>query len=262
MKKLTTIIFTVLPFLTFYSQVGINTNAPKSTLHILANENPNHKDGIIIPRVTSLNTTDTKENGLLVFLESDNAQERGFYYWSNPSWLPFVSSNKLQENRSALIFRGLPTLNGGNFSLITTGSSIRTYGFETDNHLSNNGNFAYVNNGSITITKAGHYDVSAALTLQVNASGRSRRDSYEISLRRNNNLTTIQSSYGFPNSGTTYTMTNSITLTGAIQLAVGDILDIHINRFHTPETINGDSGSQITSVIPELSNLTLRYIAD
>jgi hypothetical protein len=66
------------------SQVGINTNAPKTTLEVKTTDkdNPQSNEGVIVPRVTSLNVTSAKQHGLLVFLDFEDpltvAIERGF----------------------------------------------------------------------------------------------------------------------------------------------------------------------------------------
>ena len=91
------------------------------------------------------------------------------------------------------------------YTFRTRENNTRTYGFQADNHLSTSGNFAYVNNGNIVLQKAGKYDITVVVTLQVNAQGRSRRDSYEVSIRKYNTITNLKPIYGFPNADTTYT---------------------------------------------------------
>ncbi|CAA7193731.1 hypothetical protein [Chryseobacterium potabilaquae] len=76
----------------FFSQVGINTTTPESTLDI---RGKNHlgpvtaNDGILIPRVTDLITNGTV-NGQLVYLVADNgAVTKGFYFWNGTAWTSF-----------------------------------------------------------------------------------------------------------------------------------------------------------------------------
>lgn len=70
MKKIHILIYVILllPF-TVKSQIGINTTNPLATLEVASTDpmNPLVNEGVIIPRVTSLNITEQKEKGLLVF---------------------------------------------------------------------------------------------------------------------------------------------------------------------------------------------------
>ncbi|RQP12157.1 MAG: hypothetical protein EAS48_05515 [Chryseobacterium sp.] len=68
-----------------YSQVGINTNSPQSTLDI---RGANHMgpvtatDGVLVPRVNSL-TTNGSADGQLVYLVADQGSRlQGFHYWN------------------------------------------------------------------------------------------------------------------------------------------------------------------------------------
>ncbi|MCF4101321.1 hypothetical protein L1I30_06565 [Gillisia sp. M10.2A] len=70
-----------------YSQVGIGTSSPKAQLDIVANssENPSSIDGILIPRIDKLPTTNPGEqqHGMLVFLNTSSPQyPSGFYFWN------------------------------------------------------------------------------------------------------------------------------------------------------------------------------------
>ncbi|QDE19995.1 hypothetical protein [Riemerella anatipestifer] len=70
--------------LSAYSQVGINTNDPRATLHIVA-KNPKAPDssaGILIPGV-SKNPVKGNEKGQLIF----NTTENSFLFWDGASWV-------------------------------------------------------------------------------------------------------------------------------------------------------------------------------
>ena len=73
-----------------FSQVGINTTTPESTLDIRAK---NHlgtvtsNDGILVPRVNSL-ATNGSTNGQLVYLIADASPYfQGFHYWNGTVWV-------------------------------------------------------------------------------------------------------------------------------------------------------------------------------
>jgi hypothetical protein len=88
MKKL---YFITILFLASYSisaQVGINTDSPISTLHILSDneETPSDRDGVLIPRVTQLIDDPNIPNGMLVFYkkqrsptDDENTPQQGFF---------------------------------------------------------------------------------------------------------------------------------------------------------------------------------------
>lgn len=79
-----------------YSQVGINTDDPQTTLDI---RGVNHNgavtanDGVLVPRVNSLATAGS-QNGQLVFLIADvGGKKKGFYFWNGTNWSPFSKNS-------------------------------------------------------------------------------------------------------------------------------------------------------------------------
>ncbi|RNA61548.1 hypothetical protein D1631_06190 [Chryseobacterium nematophagum] len=80
-------------------QVGVNTNAPQSTLDVMGTTSATKADGILIPRftVTELAAKDAaygaSQNGALVFVVSGTGSTgktsditgTGFYYYDNPT---------------------------------------------------------------------------------------------------------------------------------------------------------------------------------
>ena len=251
-----------------YSQVGVNTKSPSTTLHInpVDINLPKSNEGLIIPRVKSLNINATKPTGLLVFLDSNDNEERGFWYWDKNQWNPFISKNMLSEDRSALVFNSKTNFDEGSYTITST--NTRTITFQTNGLIPNIGNHAYVNssNGKIVIQDTGKYDISGIVTLNVIADNRYRRDSYEFNIRVNGVNSTVRSSYGFPSSGTTFNLTNSIALGGVLSLNAGDVIDIYVNRYNLGNDVTGAvvgaTNTMLTSVVPNLTNLTLRYIAN
>ncbi len=78
-----------------YSQVGINTSAPESTLDVRAK---NHlgtvtaEDGVLVPRVNALSVSGSV-NGQLVYLVADaGVFTKGFHYWDGTVWQPLAGS--------------------------------------------------------------------------------------------------------------------------------------------------------------------------
>ncbi len=79
-----------------YSQVGINTPSPESTLDIRAK---NHlgavtsTDGILVPRVNAINVNGLV-NGQLVYLVADAGSfTKGFWYWNGSIWASIGNSS-------------------------------------------------------------------------------------------------------------------------------------------------------------------------
>ncbi|MFC4636669.1 hypothetical protein ACFO3O_22380 [Dokdonia ponticola] len=84
-----------------YSQVGINTTDPQTTLDIAGinslGNTPgvlNSQDGVVIPRVID-NMTSTTVNGVKEgqIVYSVNPSSQGFYFWNSTQWVPLVSSS-------------------------------------------------------------------------------------------------------------------------------------------------------------------------
>lgn len=78
-----------------YAQVGINTDTPRTTLHI-DHKNPRNPDsstGILVPRVTR-NPTRGNENGQLIYNTTNNT----FYFWNGRTWLPISSQTTNNAN--------------------------------------------------------------------------------------------------------------------------------------------------------------------
>lgn len=98
MKKKLLSIMTIFSIVHAFGQVGINTDTPKSTLHIEKGKVTGNPDGVIVPRfdVSDLGTKDSQygndQNGTLVFITSEtagttaktvNILEKGFYFYDS-----------------------------------------------------------------------------------------------------------------------------------------------------------------------------------
>jgi len=87
-KRLTFLLFVFSNLI--FSQVGIGTTTPKSSLDIAVpdSSNPSNTDGLLIPRINvfpTINPTITQQ-GMLVYLSTPvGVNPTGFYYWNNPT---------------------------------------------------------------------------------------------------------------------------------------------------------------------------------
>ncbi|MCW3162366.1 hypothetical protein [Chryseobacterium oryctis] len=254
-------------FTCFSSQVGINTNVPLTTLEVKTKDisNPLKTDGVIIPRVTSLNLADSKEHGLLVFLDYENPAteeiERGFYWWNNntQNWIPFFSMNKMKKDKTITYVSCKNSFNEGNLTYSST--NLRTLGFNSSSLIANDeGNFEVNAAGELVVKKAGTYHVQAVVSLNSSSSttaNSDQRDSYEAKIFVNGAEPSpnIRTAYGFPSGGLTFDSNSAMS--GFVTLNANDRIIFSINRYYR------DTGSTVNSIITpngSLSNLTLRYI--
>jgi len=83
-----------------YSQVGIGTTSPKSSLDITISNptNPSNTDGLLIPRIDIFPTVNplVDQQGMLIYLTTiDGSSLPGFYYWNNltTSWINLGADN-------------------------------------------------------------------------------------------------------------------------------------------------------------------------
>lgn len=248
-----------------FSQVGINVNEPQTTIHINASNanNPSSTDGVIIPIVKSLNTTDPKPNGLLVFLDSENPLtdeiEKGFHWWNGTEWIPFFSMNKLKPDQTLTYVSATDNFTGGNITENSTGT--RKIRFNAATLKTNDVANFEVNNFELVVKKAGVYHLQSNISLKsVTNSDPQARESYEAKILVNGVEPTppnipLRTADGFPNGGTTFD-SNSV-ISGVVKLNVGDRLSIEINRHYR------DTGTTVT-ITPNGSrtDLTLRYMGD
>ena len=93
-------------------QIAIGTQLPDAMLDVtVANSmTPSNTDGILIPRIENLPTTDPtiNQDGMLIYLTQDDGnREKGFYYWIEDynQWVPFFQewSKNVNANGEDLI---------------------------------------------------------------------------------------------------------------------------------------------------------------
>ena len=246
-------------------QVGVNTNTPKTTLEIRTADknNPLSNEGVIVPRVTSLNVTNAKEHGLLVFLDFEDplteAVERGFYWWNNTgnTWIPFFSMNKMTTDKTITYVSCKNTFNEG--PLTSSSTNVRTLGFDINTLIANDtGNFEINASGELVVKKAGTYHVQGVLSLHSIGNGvNAARDAYEgmILVNGAEPAPNLRTAYGFPSGATIFDSNSAIS--GFVTLNVNDRIRFSINRYYR------DAGfTDPVTITPNgtLSNLTLRYM--
>lgn len=264
MKKIITIIALFCLQTLINAQVGIFTSTPRATLEIKTkNENnPRPNEGLIIPRVQSLNITDIKPKGLLVFLDSENETtetiERGFWYWTGNKWKPFLSMNKMTTNHTIATVNFNDDFNEGSFKS-NDDSDTRFLTFKNDENNSLQNHFVNIDADTkeLIVKKTGYYDITALFSLYNSNTESSKRDSYEITLLKNNIATTIISASGFKKSENN----NDIVLAGALKLTAKDKIKIKVVRYYEGKNTNVNI-TQETKFASKLSNLTLTYLGN
>lgn len=246
------------------AQVGINNSSPQSTLDITASSqsNPSNSSGVIIPRVNSLNTTDAKEKGLLVFLNSSSLADRGFYWWDGVQWNPFLSNSKITGNKSITYVSAKSTFKEGNMTQDAS-TNNRTLDFESIK-TNDSGNFEINSSGELIVKKAGYYHVQAASFLKKNSGNADKRDQLDMKIHVNGVDAAVDNSVNFNIEGTKgfpvglYSIT--INASGVLKLDANDRLSMKIIRTYR----DTDPAGSIV-IIPDpnaKSNITLRYLGD
>ncbi len=107
MKKTVLLILVLTAFLASYSQIGINTTDPKTTLHVIPKATDNTTaEGIIAPNLTraQLISKDAKyitdQRGAIVYVtdlsgtpstKTAQVTQAGYYYFDGTAWKPFGS---------------------------------------------------------------------------------------------------------------------------------------------------------------------------
>lgn len=272
MKKL---YFITILFLASYSisaQVGINTDSPISTLHILSDneETPSDRDGVLIPRVTQLIDDPNIPNGMLVFYkkqrsptDDENTPQQGFFWRKNNVWVPFLSTNQLTPDQTVTMVN-----TQSNFYEWTSmnGQTIRNNAllkFDAATLKANDeDNFSVTADGNLKVTKAGNYIVQSTLTFFISTEPNDiSRDALEVILQKNGNdvsAPVIRSSFSYPMSAGMSEANGSVSLNGFITLSVNDELSIRVQRYYR----DVDGGWVLITPVGEISTLTLRYIGN
>jgi len=242
--------------------VGISELSPETTvtLSVIDPDNPGFDEGIIVPRVTSLNMTDLKEVGLLVFYESSDT-DRGFYWWDGVQWWPFISISQITADLTIAHAYCKNTFKEGD---ITASAATNTRTIEFDALKTNDTNNYEINtDGELVVKRGGKYHIYGVVYVKnissiVNAD---KRDALEAKLYVNgtdasatNGNLDIEAANSFPTGNNTIVM----FMSGVLILNDGDRLSYKVNRYHR----DADSPIIIRPDSEALSNLTLKYLGN
>ncbi|HCR77710.1 MAG TPA: hypothetical protein DIW37_15175 [Chryseobacterium sp.] len=102
----------------------------------------------------------------MVFLNSADAAQKGFYWWNGTEWKRFLSLSRVSSNKSILYATTKNTFKEGNMTELGS-SNDRTLDFEdfTTNDASN---FEINSSGELVVKKAGYYHIQAASFIKKN----------------------------------------------------------------------------------------------
>ncbi len=247
-----------------YCQLGINTEDPKTTLHINSSNKhaPLSIDGVLIPRVSQLIEDINIENGLLVFLTNDsNDLKTGFYWRRENTWVPFFSSNQIKADQTIALVNTNDRFVESVSITSNVNTSIRTLNFNPNTLKANDtDNFSINSNGEFVVSKSGKYLIQSTITIQA-TSDDAARDGLEIQLMRNGVLATpiIGSAFSYPmTSGLGSISTNSTGVNGFITLNSGDRLNFRFNRYYRDSTSN----TVTIKLLGNISTFTIRYLGE
>nr|WP_315027927.1 hypothetical protein [uncultured Chryseobacterium sp.] len=130
-----------------FSQVGINTENPKASLHVGTSANTSVK-GIIIPGITSseayaMPLTDD-QNTMLVYIKEGNKNTSydkmkyvyypGYYYWNQGFWMPLSSAltqtkGSTQNDEYSSAFRLFKNVNSTNYGSLGANAVDLSYAY-------------------------------------------------------------------------------------------------------------------------------------
>ncbi len=264
-KNILYIIFVLLTYnVKINAQVGINSSYPKSTLDVVNSEqsNPSNNSGIIIPRVKSLNMTDSKEVGLMVFFDSIDINDRGFYWWNGIEWVPFISNSKITNNKTLTYVEAKSNFEEGNMTEALT-TNNRTLAFETLK-TNDDGNFEINSVGELIVKKEGYYHIHAASFIKKNSGNTNRRDQLDMRIRINDLDASQDNSLNYNLEGTNsypvgfYSI--AINAAGVLKLKANDRISMKIIRSYADVD---EVGNLVILPDPNAkSNLTLRFLGN
>lgn len=233
-----------------FSQVGINTKSPKTTLHIDATSKttPVTTDGILIPKFKDFPKENPTVRGMLAFLEGNETHENNFYFFDGEKWVPFYSNVSKELDETIYSFNG----QGANF---TTAGRAGTLKFSQFNKRTEDG-FAIQGDDTIKIGKKGLYFVQLSSSFRrakTTANGQSNMN-YTI---MHNGAEKANGSIGYPleGAGSTGITGSSIVFGTVLELQEGDTLQV---KFNGTKPTNANQ----TYTPFGINNLTLTYIHD
>lgn len=211
------------------AQIGINTSNPKSSLHIVHENNNNNTIGIGVPTIYNFTNEQLNQNsdGLLVYFDNQNVNsngKEGYYYWDAQSntWQYIFKKGTEKDN----LFKISARSNG---IIIQANQSKDTWYKSNFNYLdTNNPNFV-ITNGNLKIGRAGRYSVYYAGSAKKNQ-GDNNLVSVECGLFINED----QSPYVFatstlPSSDNNYRVSN-LNFSTIVTLAKDDLISFKFRK--------------------------------
>ena len=157
MKKKIFYVIVLLVYSNLFSQVGIGTTNPQSSLDVRSTNQamPSNTDGLLIPKVDQFPLTNpaAQQQGMLVYLTTTTGSDvPGFYYWNNPTttWLPFGGSTDTywDRNASGYLFPETTTDRVEIFTNTDASGTAGTGSLEIANSLRIDGNEVITNTGT------------------------------------------------------------------------------------------------------------------
>ncbi|NDW08481.1 hypothetical protein D0T56_02265 [Dysgonomonas sp. 520] len=228
------------------AQVSINSETYKDGTLVVEPNNrtlPNNKTGVIVPRVEKLNTTDPKEDGLLVFLDNPTpplptGELNGFYYWdaAQNKWVGWKSmSTAVITDKSQFFASGtqFDTASG------TMKDADNPSKIKFNNLVTNNPSICTLSGGAITINKTGWYYLQISVTLTKNADPAPMRDILCLQLLLNGALPTPGPTFrSFSSFAVDNPARQTFTTYAPVKLSVGDVIQLGMQYIYK-DTGNG-----------------------
>ncbi|MGC1472875.1 MAG: hypothetical protein WA775_09810 [Psychroserpens sp.] len=225
MKYLILILTFFLSFNFSFSQVGVGTSDPKSTLDIEASSRiaPSNEDGILIPRADEFPASipGADQDGMLLFITGSGTPLKGFYYWDHDilSWVALNDNSSVVRAKLSANTTINQGSSGSNANVI--GWNKVVFDLETEDV-----NAEYDNTtGRFTAKKTGLYTVTASIVSTFNATD--QPTPVGIAIYKNGNRWQKLDYFN------TFFTDVSRTITTNIDLVVGEYIEIYLGF---PET--------------------------
>ncbi len=251
--------------------LGINTETPLSTVDVHASNSaaPSNTTGVIIPRVTSLNTTNTKVQGLLVFYDVTDDNARGFYYWNGTTWKPFLSISRIGKDTSVTIATLGTSFAEGNIVDGHTAptDNTRTIKFATVKTNDTSTPSSVDASGNLVINKTGYYYISGNAFL-LKTGHPNFRDIFKMTLFVNGVAASVDNAAnvdieGYNSFPIAAPATILISGNGVYKLDAGDVITMKVIRTYVDTSTPSTSNREVVAPDPSSpSRMTLRYMGD
>lgn len=222
------IIFFIFLSININAQVGINTNNPKSTLHIdaLNPTTPESMAGLGIPVYSKFpkDNPTILQNGMLIFLDNSNSSYvRGFYFWNADanSWEYIVdfSSEELDISKIQVVATSLKTP--------ITGAGIKSSIIPFGDVSSVDPSFT-LSDGGLKIGKTSNYHIQ--LTGGVYKTVNNNVNIYTVEILVNNTVNNQLVASNSAPGGTLLGRSTVFYISSVLKLNKNDVLSLKITR--------------------------------